>query len=218
MERTSFKNAENRAFYKSLPLGKMDLWIEASGLVQTPELDLIFENLSSVPEILELGAGEGRVVDSLLSRGYMGTIYALERDEMRCDLLRKKFGNYSNVKVLQKDILEDELPNSHTGLWLWAGFFEFNPSEQRKALQKLSDIISDQLILDLPAKGSKSNATFSLSNYIEIETPWGIDKGYMCSRDEIIGYLERTKFHLDRIIPYKTSSNRERELYLLNVK
>jgi len=80
MERTSFTNAENRAFYRSLPLGKMDLWIESSGLTQTPELDLIWENLSSVPEILELGAGEGRVVEGLLSRRYNGTIYAVERD------------------------------------------------------------------------------------------------------------------------------------------
>jgi len=129
--------------------------------------------------------------------------------------LRNRFEDNKNVRVLQKDILKDKLPNSHTGLWLWAGIVEFNPGEQRNALQKLSECISDQLILDLPAKGSKSNATFSLGNYIEIETSWGIDKGYIPSRDEITRYLDGTNFHLNRIIPYTTSSNRERELYLL---
>ncbi len=217
MERTSFTNAENKAFYRILPLGEMNSWIKASGLAQASELDLILENLSSVPEILELGAAEGRVVEGLLSREYTGTIYAVERDEIRCDLLRKRFRDHSNVKILQKDILEDELPNSHMGLWLWAGIIEFNSNEQRNALQKLSGCISDQLILDLPTKGSKSNATFSLGNYVEIDTGWATIKGYFPSRDEIIGYLDGTKFRLEKIVPYKTSSNRERELYFLNI-
>ena len=218
MERTSFTNAENKNFYRNLPLGKMNSWIEASGLTQTPDLDLIWENISSVPEILELGAAEGRVVEGLLSREYKGTIYAVERDEIRCDFLRKRFEDNKNVRVLQKDILKDKLPNSHTGLWLLAGIVEFNSSEQRNVLQKLSDLISDQLILDIPAEGSKSNATFSLGNYIEIDTGWATIKGHIPSRDEIRRYLDGTNFHLGRIIPYKTSSNRVRELYLLDIK
>ena len=219
MERKNFTNAGNSTFYRSLPIGQMSTWIEASGLADTPELDLIIENLSYSREILEIGAAEGRVVQGLLDRGYEGTICAVERNEERCDFLRSKFENNIGVKVLQRDILKDELPFCETGLWLWAGITEFNPVEQRTAIQKLSRYISKLLIIDVPAQGSKTNATTSSSNKtFEIETTWGSLIGYFPCREEIMNYISGTKFDLTKVIPYRTSSDRERELYLLRVR
>ena len=77
-----FTNKNNRGFYEDMLAGTFDKYAKMSGIESALELDVInnyFPILNSA-SILEIGAGEGRVINGLLKRRYRGVIYGVERN------------------------------------------------------------------------------------------------------------------------------------------
>lgn len=61
--------------------------------------------------VIDLGAGEGIITEAILKKlNGTGTVVAIELDPELYEGLMKRFGNSSNVKVLNEDITKFELP------------------------------------------------------------------------------------------------------------
>src|SRR3972149_2208156 len=89
-EQLNWTNKDNISFYDSV---MFDSYCVASGLDQFIDLKVFMHYLTQdefrTLSILEIGAGEGRIIDGLLSYGYPGDIQAIELSEKKFNLLEK---------------------------------------------------------------------------------------------------------------------------------
>jgi len=70
-----------------------------------------FSELSNDDIILEIGPGLGALTEELVKKVKM--VYAIEIDHRLHSYLNKKFSNFNNIKIINGNILEIEIPN-HT--------------------------------------------------------------------------------------------------------
>lgn len=217
----NWQNKDNWQFYDDFPRGALSKQYEQrAGLAGAPELDLVQEYWKSASSILELGAGEGRVIEGILHRNYQGQICTLERHPLFLEQLHERYQNNSQVTIVKGELLQPEkLPQAKVGLWLWAGILEFSPKEQQKVLQNLEQHIEQTLILETPALGSTTNATRGKEHWLEIQGASGrILHGYLPSKEEVCSYTIGTQWRLNKTIPYEILKDRKRMLYVLQKK
>ena len=91
--------------------------------------------------ILEIGAGEGRIIQGLVNQNYQGKIFAVERSRAFLDHLRKEYSKNNNVEILEGDILYKILPRVDLGLFLWSGILEFNKRDQKTGISQKDNLI-----------------------------------------------------------------------------
>ena len=210
----NFANKDNLEFYERMPVGTLqDKFLEKSGLKGTPDVALLKSYWEKTDSILEIGAGEGRVIDGLLIRRYLGEITALERSSSLCNHLKQKYSKLTNVKILEADLLSIEIPKRDIGLWLWSGILEFSPKEQKKAIHRLSRCV-EVLCFDTPKLGEKTNATLEKGNRLSMKQDWGDAYGYIPSLDEIKFYAKGSKFSLRYNFDLFTEAGRIRTFYI----
>lgn len=58
--------------------------------------------------VLEIGAGKGAI--TLLLAEKAGKVLAVENDPIFCEILHKKAARYSNITIIQKDVMKTNLP------------------------------------------------------------------------------------------------------------
>ena len=61
-------------------------------------------NINNNKTVLEIGAGYGNLTKAIISRAPK-KIFAVEKDKKLASLLEKKFKNYKNLKIINRDIL-----------------------------------------------------------------------------------------------------------------
>jgi len=61
--------------------------------------------------VYDLGAGEGQITEELIK--VAGKVIAVEFDDKYFDLLKKRFGQVSNVTLLREDLVKFDIPESH---------------------------------------------------------------------------------------------------------
>lgn len=212
-----FSNEDNAAFYERMPADMLrEHYERRSGLEGSPDVGLLKLFWENAVSVLEIGAGEGRVIDALLERGFSGRIYGLERSARLCVELRKKYISCPNVTIVEHDLLcYTSFPRADTALWLWSGIVEFNPQEQKATIHKLGQHVARYLCVDTPKMRSQTNATEQCGNRAELQAPWGKEYAYFPSRDEIQSYLVGSNFTLEKTLELQGAPNRVRTFYIL---
>jgi hypothetical protein len=213
-----FTNKENAAFYERMPAHLLrDRYEKQSRIESLSDVALLKLFWEDSCSLLEIGAGEGRVIDGLLQRNYSGMIFGLERCARLCKNLREKYVLNKNVKIIEQDLLDNkQLPCVDVALWLWSGMVEFNYDEQKEAIHKLGKYVTHTLCLDVPRLGTKTNATEQHDNRGELREPWGTAYAYFPSQDEILSYTADSAFKLKQSVDVQTAPDRVRTLYILS--
>jgi len=61
-------------------------------------------NINKNKTVMEIGAGYGNLTNTIASKGAK-KIFAIEKDKKLVSLLKEKFKNYNNIKIINRDIL-----------------------------------------------------------------------------------------------------------------
>jgi len=209
-------NIDNQFFYNTMKLE--DFYEDAvqGGMDTGIDVEIIRPYIQKTKTILEIGAGYGRVVTHILTRGYMGELTALEQDSKCCRLLESQF--HQRVKVICSDLKELELSNRFgLILWMWAGFCEFSKSEQISMLKKVSCWLNNEgfLIVDtIPIEYKPMNSQDLDDRNRMIQTPFGTLYGYFPADEEIVEYAKQSQLIITQRISYITTVKRHRMLYV----
>ena len=214
-----FDNVSNASFYKehasSEKEGVLKTAAESAGLQNIIDLDLIWSDyFGPKTSVLEIGAGEGRVISGLLSKKFEGPIFAIERQPAFVSLLEKKYASNRQVQIIKGSILDEPLPTVDVALWLFAGISEFNPEEQVIALKKLAEHCSF-LIVDTPLLGSLVNGEWK-GQFAEYKAGDSTLSFYVPTHAQMEGYCKLTPFCLQTRQDYETATGRKRALYVLS--
>ena len=209
------ENNEVGAFYNAMPIGILGKYAENSGLRFAPELymDSIIKVIYKSKSIIEIGAGEGRVIDGLLRLGYQGNIIGVERSQKHYDLLKRNYRHNPKIEICRKDILVDDLPKADLGFFLWAEICNLNEKQQIGIIEKLSRNV-DTLILDSLIVGEDSNATSYDGNKLIIDMDFGRLEGLIPSADEILEY-SKPYFGGFQTWTYHTENSKKRRIFML---
>lgn len=154
---SNWTNRDNIDFYRKLPDGFLRKVSHYSGLENVEDLERIkgrlSAHLSPAPSILEIGAGDGRVVNWLLATFKQGHVTALEHCPELAAALGDQFKFEPRVEIIPGSLLEQPPITRKPELitWMWSSLLELNPSEQRAALMVLRSHMSSRtrLVIDI---------------------------------------------------------------------
>ena len=161
---------------------------------------------SSVPKILDLGAGTGLLSAFVLSKYPEAEITLVDQAEKMLDLAQRRFNNHCNIKYILGDYTTIKFPEKYDAV-ISALSIHHLESEQKKDLYEKSFSL-------LNLEGVFINADQVRSNFDSIENKiinqWhNFILGKDLSKEEIEAYYYRTSFD-------KTTSLEEQLKWLLN--
>lgn len=212
-----WSNRENNDFYEGISLSLLNEYEKQSGLDSSCDLNLVTPLLEKADNILEIGAGTGRVLKNLLSRQLKANILAIERSERLFSLLQAEFSK--NLMLMKGDIVDIELNATFDIiLWMWSGFSDFFPSEQAFLVKKLHSLLQSKgsLIIDTTrADVTPKNATDADGRFYQINIENVSINTYVPSEEEMQNYAQLADFFEIKIKHYITPTARPRTLYQL---
>jgi hypothetical protein len=99
----------------------------------------IFARVPVSPDdvLVDVGCGEGRVINFWLSQGWKNPIIGLEVVEAVADRARKRYGKYPNVSIVTGDALAN-LPCNGTLFFLYNPFGDETVAQFEKAIRPLN--------------------------------------------------------------------------------
>jgi SAM-dependent methyltransferase len=212
-------NDDNATYYESIPIETLTKYATLGGFECGCDVDIIFDLIVSSKSILEIGAAYGRVLHSLLKRGYSGNLYGIERSKQFYDYLTKNYGSLVNIihgdiKTFNPQIKFD------TVMWMWGGIADFPQEDQSLILKKLSGWLEKdgKLIVDTISHTTTLAPEFTFEDQTYVErTENGIAYGYVPTSEEIAEYAKSFGFESEHL-PYKTKTNRPRIMHILQEK
>jgi len=144
-----------KSFYEKLSRREMAALERRSGLTACKDLERLRPDFDRLPTgaILEIGAGQGRVLRWLRKHYPQFTLHAIEHHSENIDLLRKEFGKYKNVTVFAQSLHGwTPAPAYDVALWMWCSFNEQSPEEQQSALETLRKSLrpGGLVVIDVP--------------------------------------------------------------------
>lgn len=211
-------NDSNKEFYNTVPLDVFQSLTQQGGFKDCVDLKLIEQQLPQNASVIEVGAGFGRCVDFLLERKHTGKIWAIEQSTPLSKVLQDKYGNISNVEVINADIKTFELnQKADVVLWMFSGLLDFNRDEQPVVLKRLRTFLKDGgiLFLDIPQLHKLTLAKFTSEQDILMETPYGNIATFLPSSADIKQYAEESGFKNVSLIDYNTTTDKKRSIYRL---
>ncbi|TNF67264.1 MAG: class I SAM-dependent methyltransferase [Gammaproteobacteria bacterium] len=124
---------KNLPFYEQIPISYFQQAAKKIGLDSCCDIKEVNDLIQQSDAILDIGAGWGRVINYLISSGYQGEIFAVERSAQFYNYLKK----YENlVSILKGDIRSVEIKRQFPLIiWMWGGIAEMNKPEQLKSVQ-----------------------------------------------------------------------------------
>lgn len=213
-----WSNTDNTAIYENMPIDEFYKIAVLSGLDTGKDIEVIWEYIQSAESILEVGAGYGRVLNHLITRGYRGALSAVERSEKLSHWLKSQ---YQHCVTFHEGTVMAAKNNSQYDLilWMWSGFAEFASTEQMQVLNKLSKCLmpSGKIIIDMVPLNEKTLNSIELTKQEQIiETMYGTDHCYVPSAQEIFHYINTLNLKLVEKIAYQPLPNRTRWLYVIS--
>jgi SAM-dependent methyltransferase len=216
----SWANSENAFIYEKMPLHYFQDSAVNAGLDNGCDVKEISNYIMNAKRILEVGAGYGRVLNSIISSGFRGGLVAVEREPKLCQMLEKIFAD--KVQVFCADIRNFKPQNTFDLiLWMWVGITEFSRHEQLSVLARISNFLNKKgfFIFDIiPIEYETTNAAIvninASRNYRVISTPYGSDYCYYPTPAEIDSYVQLCGLRKVKVMTYKTKTNRIRQLYI----
>jgi phospholipid N-methyltransferase len=196
-------------FYKNAVIGGLD-----SG----KDIDVIMPYVNAAESILEVGAGYGRVLNHLITRGYKGKLSGIERSGKLCKWLNSQY--QQRVMILKGSLMTITHQEKYDLiLWMWTGLAEFSKDEQITGLKKMLQYLNPEgkIILDMVPLTEKTLNTVALTVQEHIfETKYGTDHCYLPSEEEITGYAHAIGLNKVEKIAYKPLPERTRLFYILS--
>ena len=211
----------NRIYYDNVAVKGLEEWAVIKGLASGKDLDVIkqeiSESLRRYKTILEIGAGNGRIIEWLLKKGTRPTIIAIEQSAVLAGTLREKYRNIETISIIETNIL-NLVPSfsCDLALWMWSGFLELKPEEKKVALAIVFSILKDKgkLVIDLPRQIQESSLSQS-GDFLKVTDEYGTFFAHLISDEALKGMAKEAGFKRERSIIYKTDTNIERISFLL---
>lgn len=211
-------NTDNTEFYENLPLDEFYKTALIGGLDSGIDVDVIMPYVNVAHSILEVGAGYGRVLNHLITRGYKGKLSAIERSKKLCQWLKSQYQH--RVTILEGSLMTITHQEKYDLiLWMWTGLAEFSKDEQVTALKKLLGYLTPEgkIILDMVPLTEKTLNTVALTVQEHIcETKYGTDHCYISSEEEITNYAQKIGLKTIEKKAYKSLPERTRLFYILS--
>lgn len=215
-------NDNNLEFYKNVGVEPLRDLATQGGFITYKDLRIVYPFISHSKCILEIGAGFGRCIDFLLENDFKGKIIGIETSPDFVKYLEKKYQSYSNVELIDGDLKETVLPSGiDAALWMWSGFVDFSKEQQDECVAKISKSLNPngKLIIDIPKLGFVSNNFKLIENKdnknLNITTPYGGLRVYIPEENELEEMRKAHGFGRLEVISYKTSTDKERTIYIL---
>lgn len=210
-------NNDNAPLYEAMPIEFFENTAKIAGLNDGHDVSAAISYIQQAKSILEIGAGYGRVLEHIIQTGYQGELVAIERNQKLCDMLREKFSS-KKATIYCADVQSVNLTTTFDLiLWMWTGICEFSPKEQLKTLSILTAHLNKNgyIIIDIIDIECKTIRAMKIDTHVRIaKTPFGNDYGYFPSHDELETYRKILNLSNKEIIHYKTSTNKEKILYV----
>ena len=207
-------NDNNIDFYRNIKIETFQHLATVIGLDSGIDVDLIYPYLKDSQNLVELGAGYGRVIKALLAKGFKGKITAIERVP---ELIAYLEQNIPEIVVFQQqDFKHLELTTKPSVItWLWSGILELSQDEQREIIKYLYKLLADKglLVVEIPRQ-VKFVGIHVGEQKVKVETEWGTINAYLPRHEEMIEYAKAAGFLDTQLIEYKTVTQLERSLYL----
>ncbi|NNM58623.1 MAG: hypothetical protein HKM04_02290 [Legionellales bacterium] len=189
------------------------------GLDTGCDINLIFADIKNSKNLLEIGAGYGRVIRKLLDLEFMGEIHALEKSHTFYNNLQEKFA--SQVTTHHADILHfDTQLKFSTIISMWSGISDFTKVEQQLFFNKLASLLMEdgQIFMDTSLWNQKPLNATELANQSYIITAQdSILHGYIPTSQEIEEYAAKAGLKLIRHFTYETDAKRKRLMYVFSL-
>jgi phospholipid N-methyltransferase len=214
---SDWTNKDNFAYYELIPYEIQKNYTVIGGLDVFSDLKLIKNYIDNANSILEVGACYGRVLDYLIQNNFKGKITAIEKSTKFFKLLQNQYSDHVNLH--HEDISTFSTSDKFDLiLWMWSGISDFAKDEQVQILQGLYNLLPSKgiLILDTFSHAIKPvNAISSHDQSYLVHVDDCILYGYLPSPEEMNNYGNLVGFKSVEYLPYKTTTNRERAIYLL---
>lgn len=210
-------NYDNRNFYELSPENSIRNAARCAGLLSNIDIEIVLRYIEVEVgnTIIDLGAGEGRVIAHLLERGYPGHISGVEYAKQKYKALAREFNQIDRVSILHENMMD--LNGSYDyGLLLFSVILDFTKEEQEKLIINLDKIIGRRLFIDMPKFNAEKNGTYLPNQTAVIEMEWGRLEGFFPKKDDLLDFFQNTSFHLQKIEAYITDTKRERELFVFS--
>lgn len=209
-----WSNKDGQDFYKVIPKAILDTLYAEGGMLSclNGKISTSFFALTNQHTVLEVGAGFGRVIDTLEKKGFKEeNITAVERDLQFVEILQQRFPKLKifagSIQDFPSDVLFD-----YIGCW-YSVFMEFNAEEQKTLLKQLRQLLNPDIgimIIDVVPLDIPSNATHISGKNVTIERE-GIPPihGYALTLDELHTHAKAVGL-AGAIVTYWTSTGRKR--------
>ncbi|MFN7096235.1 MAG: methyltransferase domain-containing protein [Gammaproteobacteria bacterium] len=216
-EISTWSNTDNIDLYENMPLDEFYKIAVTGGLDFGKDIDLIMPYIHSAESILEVGAGYGRVLNHIITRGYSKKLACIERSKKLCQWLKSQYQHRATIHEGSiMTIVSQE--KYDLILWMWTGLTEFGQLEQPIVLKKLFEqlMVDGKIILDMVPLAEKPLNTLELTVQEHIiQTKYGIDHCYIPSEQQINNYAHQLGLKIIEKISYKSLPERTRLLYVL---
>jgi SAM-dependent methyltransferase len=215
-----WSNRDNIEFYE-IAQEELRTVSKLSGLENCPELPLVQQYFWGATQLLEVGAGYGRVLNYLIQHQFPGKIDAVERSQDCYHFLQKQFAD--QVMLYCQDIMSFQPQKRYdVALWLWSGISDFSKNEQPKAIQQVVNLLNDNgfLIMDTiyhdQPIGNPGGSSYQQEHHVMYK---GIKLfGYCPSPQEIINMADSAGASIVRFLPYESKNGAPRLLFILQHK
>lgn len=214
-------NATNRRFYEVVPDDFIFQSGMIAGIIPPVDVEIALSHINVDPSsdfsALEVGAGEGRVVDALLAHCRRVNVLAVEQCSRLATALQGKYTNHSRATILHGDINSVELAPVDISFWMFTGIADFAPDEQEGVLKRLAGNTQKTIVIETPAENTETIASDRKGQWYTFKNKWGgCDwKGYIPSRTEMSAFANNLGLRY-RCVPYFSATHRARELHFLD--
>ncbi|MFN3234108.1 MAG: class I SAM-dependent methyltransferase [Gammaproteobacteria bacterium] len=206
-------NEDNQTIYENMPLDDLEHCAHLVGIAHGEDIDQIQRYLYSAKNILEIGAGYGRVIRKLLADYPRANITAIERITKYADYLKQ---TYPEVNVVNENIFNVTFTQKYDVILLmWSTFGEFSRNEQGKLLNYLLSQITPKGVIFIELWKPMSKHVYAnkvIENNVEYKSVYGNHYVYIPRKKELITFARKNLISL-KTINYKNSTNEERVIF-----
>lgn len=216
---SAWTNQDNSFYYEHVDPRIQQGFAVRGGLASCCDVQIIDDYLQQAKQVLELGAGYGRVADYLMAHYPQMDLTLVERSPQFAEILVDKFQKHTNVAVLQQDLMTCCFaPEFDVILWLWSGLTDFAQFEQSLALKLIQRWLKPGgvLVIDtIPHDIKPLNANTATSQSYTVEVDNNVLNGYVPSPSQMLQAAQQLGYSEARHLEYVTTTQRKRDLYLL---
>jgi SAM-dependent methyltransferase len=222
----AWTSRDNRAFYEHMPTGLLGRIADLKGLASHLDLEgALAELRAALPEgegtVLEIGAGDGRVVRWVRRRFPRARVVALEACRRLARELRASFETDRVVRVEEANVVEAgwaAAPFADAALWMWSGYTELHPRERGAAFAGLAQALrpGGLLVIDVPiAIRGYGTVVEGADGFNEVREAYGVLRTHSPGAGEIEALAAPVGLSVRARVLYVTSRGIPRASYRL---